>query len=134
MEEREALVMHKEQTSLGTVTIAEEVVRIIAGLAATNVQGVADMSGGIAGGIVERLGRRNLSKGVKVEVGEKEAAVDIYVIVEFGARIPELAASIQKAVKGAVEEMTGLNVVETNVNIQGVAFEEEPSANVDRVK
>ncbi|NLC76688.1 MAG: Asp23/Gls24 family envelope stress response protein [Clostridia bacterium] len=102
--------------------IADEVVAIIAGLAATEVPGVAGMSGGIAGGIAEMLGRKNLSKGVKVEVGEKEAAVDIYVIVEFGVRIPDVALQIQEGVKQAIEGMTGLKVVEINVHVQGVVF------------
>lgn len=116
----------------GSIRIADEVVSIIAGLAATEVPGVAGMSGGIAGGIAEMLGRRNLSKGVKVEVGEKEAAIDLFIIVEYGVRIPEVALRIQEAVKRAVESMTGLTVVEANVHVQGVNLhttevkEEEP--------
>lgn len=106
----------------GAVRIADDVVAIIAGLAATEVEGVAGMSGGIAGGIAEMLGRKNLSKGVKVEVGETEAAVDIFLIVEFGARIPDVALKVQENVKKAVETMTGLRVVEINVHVQGVAF------------
>ncbi|EPR13215.1 Asp23/Gls24 family envelope stress response protein [Ruminiclostridium papyrosolvens] len=109
----------------GSVKISEEVVAIIAGIAATDVPGVAGMSGGIAGGIAEILGRKNLSKGVKVEVGEKEAAIDLYIIVEYGARIPEVAWDIQDKVKSTVQEMTGLNVVEVNIHIQGVNFEKE---------
>jgi len=109
----------------GSVKISEEVVAIIAGIAATDVPGVAGMSGGIAGGIAEILGRKNLSKGVKVEVGEKEAAIDLYIIVEFGARIPEVAWDIQEKVKTAVQTMTGLNVVEVNIHVQGVNFDKE---------
>lgn len=109
----------------GQIKIADEVVGIIAGLAATDVKGVAGMSGGIAGGIAEILGRKNLNKGVKVEVGEKEAAIDLYIIVEYGAKIPEVAWEIQESVKNAVETMTGLNVVEVNINIQGVNIEKE---------
>ncbi|AEY66425.1 Asp23/Gls24 family envelope stress response protein [Clostridium sp. BNL1100] len=109
----------------GSVKISEEVVAIIAGIAATDVPGVAGMSGGIAGGIAEILGRKNLSKGVKVEVGEKEAAIDLYIIVEYGARIPEVAWDIQDKVKSTVQEMTGLNVVEVNIHIQGVNFDKE---------
>lgn len=109
----------------GSVKISEEVVAIIAGIAATDVPGVAGMSGGIAGGIAEILGRKNLSKGVKVEVGEKEAAIDLYIIVEFGARIPEVAWDIQDKVKNAVQTMTGLNVVEVNIHVQGVNFDKE---------
>jgi uncharacterized alkaline shock family protein YloU len=98
-------------------------VAIIAGLAASEVKGVAGMSGGVSAGIVEMLGRKNLAKGVKVEVGEKETAIDLFVIIEFGARIPEVAQQIQRNVKNAVESMTGLKVVETNIHVQGVAFE-----------
>lgn len=119
----------------GSIKIADEVVAIIAGLAATEVEGVAGMSGGIAGGIAEMLGRKNLSKGVKVEVGEKEAAVDIYVIVEFGVRIPDVALNIQQGVKQAIEGMTGLKVVEVNVHVQGVVFpQQEPVEEEQRVR
>ena len=119
----------------GKVTFADEVVAIIAGLAATEIQGVAAMSGGIAGGIVEKLGKKNLSKGVKVEVGEKETAIDLFIIVDYGVRIPELAWNVQENVKKAVETMTGLNVIEVNIHIQGVNFEkvtksEEPQPKV----
>ncbi len=109
----------------GSVKISEEVVAIIAGIAATDVPEVAGMSGGIVGGIAEILGRKNLSKGVKVEVGEKEAAIDLYIIVEFGARIPEVAWNIQEKVKTAVQTMTGLNVIEVNIHVQGVNFDKE---------
>ncbi|NPV90391.1 MAG: Asp23/Gls24 family envelope stress response protein [Firmicutes bacterium] len=121
-----------DRAEFGSIRIADDVVSIIAGLAATEVPGVAGMSGGIAGGIGEILGRRNLSKGVKVEVGEKETAIDLSIIVEYGVRIPEVALRIQEAVKRAVESMTGLSVVEVNVHVQGVNLhageikEEEP--------
>ncbi|MDK2820081.1 MAG: hypothetical protein PWP31_46 [Clostridia bacterium] len=125
----------QSQTDLGTIKIANEVVAIISGLAATEVEGVAGMSGGIAGGIADLLGRKNLSKGVKVEVGEKEAAVDLFIVVDFGVRIPEIAIKVQENVKKAVEGMTGLNVVEVNVHIQGVVFpEEEKGEEVSRVR
>ncbi len=110
---------------MGSIRINEEVVAIIAGIAATEVSGVAGMSGGIAGGIAEMLGRKNLSKGVKVEVGEKEAAIDLYIIVEYGSRIPDVAWEIQEKVKKAVETMTGLDVVEVNIHVQGVNIEKE---------
>ena len=98
----------KERTELGELRIANEVVGVIAGLAATEVEGVAGMSGGLAGGIAEMLGRRNLSKGVKVEVGEEQAAIDLFVVVEYGVRIPDVAWKIQENVKRAIEGMTGL--------------------------
>ena len=117
----------KKENGLGTIRVADEVVSIIAGLATTEVAGVAGMSGGIAGGIAEILGRKNFSKGVKVEVGEKEAAVDLYIIVKYGIRIPEVALAAQENVKRAIETMTGLTVVEVNVHVQGVGFPEEES-------
>jgi len=106
----------------GTIKISEDVVKIIAGLAATEVAGVAGMSGGIAGGIAEKLGRKNLSKGVKADVGEKEANIDISVIVDYGTNIQHIAYEIQSKVKNAVESMTGLKVLGVNVNVQGVSF------------
>lgn len=109
----------------GQVKISDEVVAVIAGLAATEVPGVAGMSGGLAGGIAEMLGRKNLSKGVKVEVGDKETAVDLFIVVEYGAKIPDIAWKIQENVKKAIESMTGLQVVEVNVHVQGVHMEKE---------
>ncbi|MBF1704656.1 MAG: Asp23/Gls24 family envelope stress response protein [Selenomonas sp.] len=124
----------KKETGLGTIRVADEVVSIIAGLATTEVDGIAGMSGGIAGGIAEILGRKNFSKGVKVEVGEKEAAVDLYIIVKYGIRIPEVALAAQENVKRAIETMTGLSVVEVNVHVQGVGLpEEEPKVEESRV-
>ena len=117
------LVEITNATEMGDIRISEEVVAIIASVAAMEVEGVAGMSGGIAGGIAEILGRKNLSKGVKVEVGEKEAAIDVYVIVEYGSRIPEVSWNVQEKVKQRVEAMTGLNVVEVNIHIQGIDFE-----------
>ncbi len=109
-------------SELGVVKIAEEVVSIIAGLAATEIEGVASMSGGIAGGIAEVLGRRNLSKGIKVEVTTEEAKIDIFIVVKYGARIPDVAWDIQEGVKKTVEEMTGLRVSQVNIHVQGVQF------------
>ncbi|MCG9967721.1 Asp23/Gls24 family envelope stress response protein [Pelotomaculum terephthalicicum JT] len=106
----------------GTIKVSEDVVKIIAGLAATEVEGVSGMSGGLAGGIAEKLGRKNMSKGVKAEVGEKEATIDIHVIVEYGCHIQEVASQIQTRVRNAVESMTGLKVLSVNVNVQGVSF------------
>ena len=114
-----------EVQDTGSVKISDDVVAIIAGLAASEVKGVAGMSGGIVGGLTEFVGKKNPSKGVKVQVGEKEAAVDLHIIVEFGVRIPEVAQEVQRNVKKAIEGMTGLSVVEVNVHIQGVAFPTE---------
>ncbi|WP_010252604.1 Asp23/Gls24 family envelope stress response protein [Acetivibrio cellulolyticus] len=118
-------IVQGNNDEIGNVKISEEVVAIIAGLAAMDVPGVAGMSGGIVGGIAEILGRKNLSKGVKVEVGEKEAAVDLYIIVEYGCRIPDVSWDIQEKVKNAVETMTGLEVIEINIHVQGVNIEKD---------
>lgn len=117
-----------ERYESGSVRIANEVVRIIAGLAASEVKGVVGMSGGVVDGFAELLKKKNLAKGVKVEVGEKQAAVDLFVIIEYGAKIPETAYLIQENVKRAIESMTGLEVVEVNVHIQGVEFKAEETS------
>lgn len=113
--------------SLGSIRIADEVVEVIAGLATSEVEGVVGMTGGIVGDLAHMLGRnKNLSKGVKVEVGDHEVAVDLYIVVEFGASIPEVALKVQESVKEAIESMTGLKVVEANVHVQGVNFKPLP--------
>jgi uncharacterized alkaline shock family protein YloU len=124
----------ENSTEKGSIKISDEVVAVIAGLAAMEVEGVAGMSGGIVGGIAEILGRKNLSKGVKVEVGEKEAAVDLYIIVNYGVRIPEVAWNVQENVKKAIENMTGLSVVEVNIHVQGVNFGQPVKEEEGRVK
>ncbi|MBU2700937.1 putative alkaline shock family protein YloU [Sporomusaceae bacterium BoRhaA] len=124
----------KVSADVGTIRIADEVVGIVAGLAATEIPGVAGMSAGLVGGIAEMLGKKNLSKGVKVEVGEKEAAVDLYIIVEYGVRIPDVALKVQENVKRAIESMTGLDVVEVNIHVQGVGFVNESKEEDIRVR
>lgn len=114
-----------QETKLGAIKIADEVVSIIAGLAAIEIEGIAGMSGGVVGGIAEMLGRKNFAKGVKVEVGEREAAVDLFIIVKYGARIPDIALDAQENVKQAIEKMTGLSVVEVNIHVQGVGFPDD---------
>jgi uncharacterized alkaline shock family protein YloU len=128
-------VFNNNSNGYGSVKISNDVVAIIAGVAATEIEGVAGMSGGITGGITEMLGMKNLSKGVKVEVGNEEAAIDLFIVVEYGSKIADLGEKVQENVKSTVETMTGLNVVEVNINIQGVNFsnEEKPEPEV-RVK
>ena len=108
-------------TADSSVVISEEVVSVIAGIAVSEVPGVVDTAGGFAGGISEVLsGKKKLSKGIKVEVGEKETKIDVNIIVEYGTRIPDVAFEIQNKVKKSVKEMTGLDVLEVNVHVQGV--------------
>lgn len=115
----------------GTVRISNDVVAIIAGVAATEISGVVGMSGGITGGITEMLGMKNLSKGVKVELEDKEVTIDLFIIVAYGSRISELGEKIQQNVKQTVETMTGLNVIRVNVNIQGVNIPRESKIEVE---
>lgn len=108
------------------IQIADEVVSVIAGKAVSEVNGVAGMAGGFAGGISEVLsGKKNLSKGIKVEVTEKNVKITVNIIVEYGVRIPDVAFEIQNRVKKAIETMTGLNVAGVNVHVQGVKTTEE---------
>ncbi len=103
------------------IKISNDVVAVIAGVAVSEVSGVAGMAGGFAGGISEVLsGKKNLAKGIKVEVMETQAKIDVNIIVEYGSRIPDVAFEIQNRVKKAVESMTGLKVEEVNVHVQGV--------------
>ena len=103
------------------IKISDDVVAVIAGVAVSEVQGVADMAGGFAGGISEVFsGKKNMAKGIKVDVTENTAKIDVNIIVEYGSRIPDVAFEIQNRVKKAVENMTGLNVEEVNVHVQGV--------------
>ncbi|MDZ7672700.1 MAG: Asp23/Gls24 family envelope stress response protein [Halanaerobiales bacterium] len=121
----------EDKEQLGNIRIADEVVSIVAGLAATEVDGVAGMSGGIAGGIAEMLGRKNLTKGVKVEAGENECVVDLFVIMDYGHSIPDVSWNIQSNVKEAIEGMTGLDVMEVNVHVQGVDLPEQEEKHDD---
>lgn len=113
------------ESDVNGIKISDEVVAIIAGIAASDVAGVAGMSGGLVGGISEILGKKNFSKGIKVDVGEKDAIIEIYIIVDYGVRIPDVAWEIQNKVKKSVEEMTGLIVKKVNIHVQGVKVEKE---------
>ncbi len=108
------------EAEVNGIKISDEVVAIIAGMAASEVKGVSSMNGGFVGGISEILGKKNFAKGVKVQVGEKEVVIDLFVTVEYGCRIPDIAWEIQNKVKTAVENMTGLKVLEVNIHVQGV--------------
>ena len=111
----------------GTITYANEVIATIAGVAANEVDGIAGMC--VSGGFSEILGRnRNITRGVKVEVGSQEAAVDLYIIVEYGKPIQKVAGEVQENVRKALESLTGLHVVRVDVHVQGVSFEKEKKA------
>lgn len=124
----ESLVIDEDNSE---IKISNDVVAVIAGVAVSEVPGVAEMSGGFAG-ITEVLsGKKNLAKGIKVEVGEKTAKIDVNIVVEYGTRIPDVAFEIQNRVKKSVETMTGLKVLEVNVHVQGVVTNFEKDKNDD---
>ncbi|MBD3918125.1 Asp23/Gls24 family envelope stress response protein [Paenibacillus sp. PR3] len=114
-----------EQLQTGLIRISDDVVATIAGLAALETPGIAAMSGGISEGLAKRLSGKNVQKGVSVEVGQLEAAIDLRVIVKYGIPIHEVCRSLQVNVRESVENMTGLHVVEVNVKVEGVAFKED---------
>lgn len=121
------LTLDQDNDSMGTITYANEVIAIIAGVAANEVDGVAAMCS--SSSITDVFGRsKNVSKitkGVKVDLGTEEAAVDVYLIVEYGTPIQTCAAAVQENVRKSIESMTGLHVVRVDVHVQGVSFEKE---------
>lgn len=108
------------ETSVEGIKISNDAVATYAGIAISEVQGVYGMSGGFAGFTEAISGKKNFSKGIKVEVTEKNAKIDVSIVVEYGARIPDVAFEIQNIVKKSVESMTGLKVLEVNVHVNGV--------------
>lgn len=118
----------KEAGVLGDIQIADEVIAIIAGLAATEVEGVAKMYGNITNELVSRLGMKNLSKGVKVLVTPEDVKVDLSIELKYGYSVMEVSAKVQEKVKQAIETMTGLQVSMVRVRIAGVAIAKEEKA------
>ena len=113
-----------EKDKIGEVQIADEVVAIIAGLAATEVDGVDSMAGNITNELVGKLGMKNLSKGVKVEVTEEHVSVDLSLNIKYGYNIPSVSEQVQEKVSAAIENMTGLTVLDVNIKIAGVNMAE----------
>lgn len=109
--------------NVGEVKIADDVVAIVAGIAATEVEGVASMAGNITKEIIAKLGMKNLSKGVKVIVEEGKVVVELSLNIKYGYSVPEVSANVQDKVKAAIENMTGLKVAEVNVSIAGITVE-----------
>lgn len=137
MSEKGKVVINEETADVGessgvnveiasNLTISEDVIGIIAGLAAAEVQGVSGMTLGFVDGINQMLGNnKKYTKGVKIELDGNDVTIDLFVIVKYGVRIPDVAFSIQNSVKASVESMTGLNVKAVNINVQGVTFDKE---------
>ena len=121
-DERNSYSIHSENV-MGEVRIADEVVAIIAGLAATEVEGVASMAGNITNEIVSKLGMKNLSKGVKVDVLEGIVTVSLTLTLKYSYSIMDVSATVQEKVKSAIENMTGLTVADVNIRVAGVDME-----------
>ena len=133
-ENKKAETENSENTENG-IEISNDVIAVIAGVAVSEVQGVASMSGGFAGGITEVLsGKKNMAKGIKVDKTENTAKIDVNIIVEYGSRIPDVAFEIQNRVKKSVESMTGFKVEEVNVHVQGVDTNISKIENTDNQK
>lgn len=122
------LEMNHENSSLGKIEIAPEVIEVIAGIAASEVEGVAQMRGNFATGVVERLGKKNHGKGVKVELSEDGIKVDVYCSMVFGISIPNVAQKIQDNIRQALLNMTALEAQEVNVHVVGIVFENQKQA------
>lgn len=113
-----------EEQPKGTITFANEVISTIVGIAACEIEGVAGMCGGLKDGFVDLLGKKNLSKGVKITMKDNAVTAELQIVVEYGAKVPEVCAKIQESVINAVETMTGLAVSAVNIMIQDLKFKE----------
>ncbi|MDQ6599592.1 MULTISPECIES: Asp23/Gls24 family envelope stress response protein [Bacillus] len=127
MSEFSILEMEQGNNGLGKVEIAPEVIEVIAGIAASEVEGVASMRGNFAAGVVERLGKKNHGKGVKVELTESGIKVDVYCVMKFGVSIPAVAQKIQDNIRQALLNMTALDAEEINIHVVGIQFENQKS-------
>ena len=119
MSEFSILEMEHENNGLGKIEIAPEVIEVIAGIAASEVEGVAGMRGNFATGVVERLGKKNHGKGVKVELTETGIKIDVYCLMKFGISIPSVAGKIQENIRQALLNMTALEAEEVNIHVVG---------------
>lgn len=122
-ETNNVLEMNQDYNGLGKVEIAPEVIEVIAGIAASEIEGVASMRGNFAAGVAERLGKKNHGKGVKVDLSEEGIIIDVYCIMIFGVSIPSVAQKIQDNIRQALLNMTALEVNEVNIHVVGVQFE-----------
>jgi uncharacterized alkaline shock family protein YloU len=129
MSEQHVLEMNQGDNSLGKVEIAPEVIEVIAGIAASEVEGVSQMRGSFAAGVVERLGKKNHGKGVRVELAEDGIKVDVYCMMKFGLSIPTVAQKIQDNIRQALLNMTALEASEVNIHVVGIQFENQKPEN-----
>lgn len=119
MEDRNTIVLQEENT-IGEVQIADDVVAMIAGLATQEVEGVSSAAGNMTGELMSKVGIKNMKKGVKVDILQKNVTVDLAIVVEYGYNIPAVCQKVQAKVQSAIENMTGLTVSDVNIRIAGV--------------
>lgn len=132
--DRIAEEINEDDDNRADMMITDEVLAIMAGVAASEIKSVYKMSGGFTGGLVEVFGRRNLSKGVKVDTRNDKTVIDLYVIIKYGYRIPEAAWEIQEHVKKTIEELADIEIDAVNIHVQGVSFggsEDDKEYNVE---
>ena len=108
----------------GQIKIADDAIATIVSMATLEVDGVAGMNGGVTSNITEMLGKKNMTKGVKLDIENNKVVVEIYIIAYYGVALPILANEIQNRVKSALETMTGLEVISVNINVQGLIFKD----------
>ncbi|CAM3800025.1 Asp23/Gls24 family envelope stress response protein [Mesobacillus zeae] len=125
MSEQRVLEMSNGDNGLGKVEIAPEVIEVIGGIAASEVEGVTQMRGSFAAGVVERLGKKNHGKGVKVELSDEGIIVDVFCVMKFGVSIPSVAQKIQDNIRQALLNMTALEAAEVNIHVVGIQFENQ---------
>ncbi|WP_027963405.1 Asp23/Gls24 family envelope stress response protein [Halalkalibacillus halophilus] len=114
-----------EDSSLGRVEIAPEVIEVIAGIAANEISGVANMRGNIASNVTERLGKKKHGKGVKVELSEEGILIDVYTVLDYGISIPKVAEKIQDSIRSTLKNMTALEIIEINVHVVAIQIEDK---------
>ena len=124
----EEVVLNMENEALDSIHMSSEVVAMIAGIAASEVKGVAGMGGGVVGGIAEKLGRKDFSRGIKVTLKDSKATLDLQVIVNYGVKIMEVAEELKKAVRDHVENITGLEIEAVSIDVIGISL---PAKEID---
>lgn len=133
--ETNTAVKSQENTHQNTLTFEDQVIKKIAGIAANEIKGILSMSGGFMSGLTDRFrSTEDITKGINAEVGEKQVALDLKVIVEYGKNVPAIFSETVNNVKKSVHEMTGLEVVEVNMHVEEVMTRSEFEAKTDRDK
>lgn len=124
--ESEGAVLRPDPNKEGdSITISSEVIAVIAGIVSSDIPGIAGMSGGVVGGIAEKLGRRDLTKGIKVRINEEVVHIDLNVIAEYGVSIVDSTGKLKKEIRDTVEKTTGLKVAAININVLGIEVPQE---------